>query len=58
MNNLPDFLVMFRALIDLQDKIGDVTWDVSSDGILIVRAYVGIENYDLVRQGRQMFAPA
>lgn len=50
-----EFRDMMDTLFELQRKFPDMEWDCR-DGILSIRAYVGIANSDLLGQARTMFA--
>lgn len=55
---LPDFLTMMNAMLAFQNTMpGEVEVSIK-DGILSVQTYVGMENQDLLRDARAMFAPA
>lgn len=51
---------MMDLLSEVKEKFPTLTWDVNSNGVLVIKAetYVGIENHDLTKQARQMFEPS
>lgn len=53
---MPEFLELMKAMQTLQETFPDVRWSVTSNGVLKIEAYAGIENYDLYRSARDMFA--
>ena len=51
---LRDFSDVMSDLLDLQGKY-ELSWE-PKDGTIQMTLYVGIENTDLLKQGRVMFA--
>lgn len=55
---MPTFGEIMSMLAALNDKTnGQMEWSIDSNGNLNIKAYVGIENHDLYKQAREMFAP-
>lgn len=56
---MPTFGQIMSMLAQVNETSnGQMEWRITSDGMLKIDAYVGIENADLYKQARQMFAPA
>ena len=55
---MPTFGEIMTILASISEKCPDMEWRITSDGLLKIDAYVGIENHDLYKQAREMFAPA
>lgn len=56
---LPTFGEIMTLLAQVNEKTNEqMEWRITSDGMLKIDAYVGIENADLYQQARVMFAPA
>lgn len=55
---MPKFGQIIEALSALNETLPEMEWRITSDGLLKVDAYVGIENHDLYKQAMEMFAPS
>lgn len=55
---LPEFHEVMDTLLNLQNQYPNLSWDVTHAGVVQVSMYVGVENTDLLKAGRVMFAPA
>ncbi len=53
---LPDFSEVMDTLLALDNQFSGMSWEPTSNGTVEIVLYVGVQNTDLLKQGRIMFA--
>lgn len=56
---LPEFHEVMDTLLNLQNEYPAMSWHVGEhSGVVTVQLYVGVENSDLLKDAKRLFAPA